>query len=144
MNNDYNFNNNGNFDNNGNFNNNPNYGAPVETVNAYPAETVSASSCMTLGIVATALSELGLPGIIVGAIGRKKANIFASEHGGQVFGKAKVGRILSNVGFGLGIGMTVFWVIYIIVMAAAGAAVAYGAAGGFDEFMAVASQYITL
>ena len=138
MNNDYN-----------NNNNNTNYEAPVETVNAYPAETVSASTCMTFGIVATALSELGIPGIILGAIGRKKANIFASEHGGQVFGKAKVGRILSTVGFGLGIGMTVFWVIYFIALIAiGGAAFAYGMsegmADGFDEFMALVGQYINL
>jgi hypothetical protein len=75
---------------------------------------------LVLGILAVALAELGIPGIILGAIGRSKGKKFV-QAGGTLTGAAKVGYILSLVGLILGIVMTVFWVIYLIVIIAAGA-----------------------
>ena len=83
----------------------------VEHVEAVRVKDNS-TSIMVLGIIALALCELGIPGIILGAIAKKKANEFAKDHG-MIYGKAKVGRILGNFGFIIGIVMTVFWVIYI-------------------------------
>lgn len=68
---------------------------------------------LTLGIVGLALAELGLPGLIVSRIGLNKAAELESLVG-ELSGKGKVGKILSKVGFGLGIGMTIFWILYII------------------------------
>ena len=75
---------------------------------------------LVLGILAVVLAELGIPGIILGAIGRSKGKKFV-QAGGTLTGAAKVGYILSLVGLILGIVMTVFWVIYLIVIIAAGA-----------------------
>ena len=75
---------------------------------------------LVLGILAVVFAELGIPGIILGAIGRSKGKKFV-QAGGTLTGAAKVGYILSLVGLILGIVMTVFWVIYLIVIIAAGA-----------------------
>lgn len=92
----------------------------VEHVEAVKVQDNS-TSIMVLGILALALCELGIPGIILGAIAKKKANEFAKDHG-MIYGKAKVGRILGNFGFIIGIVMTVFLVIYIGAIASIGAA----------------------
>ena len=92
----------------------------VEHVEAVKVQDNS-TSIMVLGILALALCEFGIPGIILGAIAKKKANKFAKDHG-MIYGKAKVGRILGNFGFIIGIVMTVFWVIYIGAIASIGAA----------------------
>lgn len=92
----------------------------VEHVEAVKVQDNS-TSIMVLGIIALALCWLGIPGIILGAIAKKKANEFAKDHG-MIYGKAKVGRILGNFGFIIGIVMTVFWVIYIGAIASIGAA----------------------
>ena len=75
---------------------------------------------LVLGILAVVLAEFGIPGIILGAIGRSKGKKYI-QAGGTLTGAAKVGYILSLVGLILGIVMTVVWIIYIIVIAAAGA-----------------------
>ena len=75
------------------------------------------NSILTLGIVALAVSELGIPGIIVGAIGRKKAKKFIEDNG-TIFGKAKVGSILAKAGLIVGIVMTVVWAIYALSVGA--------------------------
>lgn len=80
--------------------------------------TVSPKTCLILGIIAADIAALGIPGIILGAIGLSKSNKFISEHGGKSFGMAKVGHILSKVGIGLGIAMTVVWAVYAIGMGA--------------------------
>ena len=86
--------------------------APV--YNNAPVSTVDDKSLMIKGILAIALSEFGIPGIILGSMAKKMAAQFVAERG-QLFGKAKVGAILGKVGFGLGIGMTIFWGIYIVI-----------------------------
>lgn len=76
---------------------------------------------MILSIVALALAELGLPGLIVAIVARKKLKQFVND-GGQLVGMAKVANILSRIALILGIVMTVFWAIYIVVIAIAAAA----------------------
>lgn len=84
--------------------------APV--YNAAPE--ADAGSLLVKGILALALSEFGIPGIILGSMAKKLAAQFMAANGGQIFGKAKVGSILGKIGFGLGIGMTIFWGIYLL------------------------------
>ena len=98
------------------------------SVEAAEAPASNTTAILVLGIVAAAVSELGIPGIIVGAIGRKKAKAHLAETG-SLTGKAKVGSILAKVGIILGIIMTVVWLIDIIVVAAAGAAGAFNSIG---------------
>ncbi len=76
---------------------------------------------MIFGIISLVLSSGGILGIIFGAIGKAKAKAFAAQNEGIVTGKAKVGKILSTLGLVFGIVMTVLWVVYIIVVAAAAA-----------------------
>lgn len=97
----------------------PNCGASVESAPAAPAaeSTSKARSLMIIGIIAAALAELGIPGIILGAIGLKKAKAFIAEYG-STWGMSKAGRILSKVGLILGIVMTIVWTIYIVAMVA--------------------------
>ncbi|MBR6040401.1 MAG: hypothetical protein IKP38_07975 [Clostridia bacterium] len=69
---------------------------------------------LVFGILSLVLGSL--VGIILGAIGKKKAKEF-TDQGGQLVGASKVGFILSKVGFILGIIELVFVVIYIILIA---------------------------
>ena len=71
---------------------------------------------MIKGILAIALCELGIPGIIFGSIAKKLAAQFMAANNGQLFGKAKVGSILGKIGFGFGIGFTAFWAFYFIII----------------------------
>lgn len=73
-----------------------------------------ATNTLVMGIVGLALSELGLPGLIVSNIGLNKADEFERK-AGKLFGKAKVGRNLAKPGKIVGIVMTIFWAIYISV-----------------------------
>lgn len=101
--------------------------APVydEPVTRPEAGKDNSTSILVLGILALAFSELGIPGIILGAIAKKKAGLFMAENG-ILYGKAKVGRILGKIGFIVGIVMTVFWVLYIgIIGTLIGSACAY-------------------
>ena len=76
------------------------------------ADEPSSTPILVLGIIAAAASDFGIPGIVLGAIGRKKAKAYL-EKKGEIKGKALVGSILSKVGLILGIVMTVFWTMYI-------------------------------
>lgn len=85
--------------------------------NAVPAaKSVDAGSLMIKGILAIALCELGIPGIILGSMAKKLAAQFMAENGGQIFGKAKVGSILGRIGFGFGIGFTIIWAFYFLII----------------------------
>lgn len=90
-----------------------------------------ARTAMILGIVAAATCALGIPGIILGVMGKKKvkeaedvfkANPEAYAHYNENFIKA--GRITSKVGFIVGIVFTVIWAIYIIAIIATAATMA--------------------
>lgn len=98
----------------------PTYQAPTyqqaPTYNAAPATPVDAGSLMIKGILATALCGFGVPGLILGSMAKKLAAQFMAENGGQLFGKAKVGSILGRIGFGFGLGMTIFWAIYFLII----------------------------
>lgn len=90
---------------------------PVAAPAPAPATTQSgdnSTQILIFGILALALAEFGLPGLILGIIAKKKvAAYLASGH--ELTGKAKVGSILGKVGLILGIVMTVVWGIYIVV-----------------------------
>lgn len=77
-----------------------------------PVSAKGAVLILVLGIVALKISPLGIPGIIVAAIALSKAKAFI-EANGQIWGMAKVGRILARVARPISIVMTVFWAIYI-------------------------------
>ncbi len=64
-------------------------------------------------IVAIATCGYGIPGIILGAIARKKAKAWVAE-GYPLTGAAKVGSILGLIGLIIGIVMTVLLPIIII------------------------------
>ena len=74
-----------------------------------------AKSTMIMGIIGLALSELGLPGLIISNIAMNKAAEFESKAGG-LFGKAKVGRRLAKPGKIVGLIMTIFWAVYIFFL----------------------------
>ncbi len=102
----------------------PAYEEPVYNAQSYnqapvynnaPVSSVDEKSLMIKGILALALSEFGIPGIVLGSMAKKMAAQFMAENGGQIYGKAKVGSILGKIGFGLGIGMTIFWGVYILI-----------------------------
>lgn len=90
--------------------------APVNNTNANDPELNSlATNTMIFGIIGLALSELGIPGIILSNIAMNKAAEFESK-AGKLFGKALVGRRLAKPGKIVGIIMTIFWAIYITVL----------------------------
>jgi hypothetical protein len=79
---------------------------------------------LVFGILSLVLETI--PGIILGAIGRKKGNQYIAQ-GGTLTGAAKVGYILSKVGLILGIIGTIFVVLWVILI------IAGVASGGFEE-----------
>lgn len=100
--------------------------APVANT---PEQDSMAKSAMIMAIVGLALSELGLPGIIVSAIAKGKVK--KATAAGATGGKLKAARILSTIGLILSIVMTIVWLLYIVII---GAAVAYGInEGGFES-----------
>ena len=94
-------------------NQNYNYTPAPQVVNAPDAKTV-----MILGIVALALAELGLPGLILAIIAKNKAKQWSAAYG-PFTGMAKVGNILARVALPLSIVMMVVWAIYCIAIVAA-------------------------
>lgn len=98
----------------------PTYQAPTyqqaPTFTAAPAAPVDAGSLMIRGILAIALCWTGIAGLILGSMAKKMAAQFMAANGGQLFGKAKVGSILGRIGFGFGLGMTIFWGVYFLVI----------------------------
>ena len=86
---------------------NQNYNYPPAPVNAPTAKQV-----MIFGIIAIALAELGLPGLILAVVAKKKAADWTAAYG-PFTGKAKVGNILAKVALPVSIVMMVFWIVYI-------------------------------
>ena len=107
----------------------PQYQQPVY---AAPAAQQEQPNLLVLGILSLVFCSLGLPGLIIGAIGRSKGKKFV-QAGGTLTGASKVGYILSLVGLIFGIIMTIFWVIYIIV------AIVALVAGGSNYYNSVSS-----
>lgn len=76
-----------------------------------------ANSVLIWGILGLAFScsfFLSFLGIIFSAVAKKKAKAYIARWG-TIYGKAKVGNILSTVGIPVGIVFTVLFVIYLIV-----------------------------
>lgn len=104
----------------------PAYGQTAGLVPAYAEQSrerqaapggVTPTKIMVLGIIAAALAELGIPGIILGAIAMSNSNRYVAA-GGVACGQSKTGRVLGRVGLIAGIAMTVFWIVYVIIYAA--------------------------
>ena len=99
----------------------PVYQAPVVEPTVDPELNGMSKSILIFGIIGLAFScsfYLSLLGIIFSAIGKGKVKAVLAA-GGQLTGKAKVGNILAKVGLILGIVLTVFFVIWLIVVIAA-------------------------
>lgn len=91
---------------------------PVE--NNIPQESPT-NTFLAKGIVSTAISSLpvgSIIAIVMGADNRKKIKNYLAN-GGQKEAKVTVGSVLSGVGLGFGIGMTIFWFLYPIIIIAA-------------------------
>lgn len=90
---------------------------PVYTEPAYNATTSeqdNSAKTLVFGILATALGELGLLGLIFAILGKKEANKYKASFG-QLSGKAKVGAILSTVGLVLSIVMIAVYTLCAII-----------------------------
>ena len=88
----------------------PQYVSYEEAQNESPTNTFLAK-----GIVSTAISSLpigSIIAIIMAANNRKQIKSYIAN-GGKKETKVTVGSILSGVGLGFGIGMTIFWTLYI-------------------------------
>ena len=91
---------------------------PVE--NIVPQESPT-NTFMAKGIVSAAISCLpvgSIIAIIMAADNRKKIKNYIAN-GGQKEARVTVGSILRGVGLGFGIGMTIFWFLYPIIIIAA-------------------------
>ena len=71
------------------------------------------------GIMSLVCSLLGLLGFIFSFIARSKAFAYRKTFG-VLEGKARVGRILGKVGFGVGLGMTIYMGLALLVSIAVG------------------------
>lgn len=81
--------------------------------------TDTSAKVLVFGILGLAFAcsfFLSFLGIIFSAICLSQTGNFARENG-AVFGKAKVGRILSKVGLPVGIVFTVLFIVYIVAIA---------------------------
>jgi len=76
-------------------------------------EAPDEGSVMAKGIVASALSWIGIPGIILGCIAMNRVKKYRRE-GYRYSGKLKAGYITGLIGLILGIFYTVVWAVYII------------------------------
>jgi hypothetical protein len=85
--------------------------------------TGDAVRAMVFGIIALSFSTtpiFSIIGIIFGALARKWATPIIINYpytGARLF--AKAGKITGSIGLGLGIGFTVFWLLYFVVIYAA-------------------------
>ena len=99
-------------------------GAPVQVQQETPVQqaynaavsnpALNSTPILVLGILAIALCETVIGGIICGILCSKKVKEYQAA-GGVIAGKAKVGSILGKVGLILSIVMAVVWVIYILI-----------------------------
>ena len=83
-----------------------------------------AGQALTWGILSLAFSASGclsLLGFIFSFIAKSKALAYEQTFG-VLEGKARVGRILGKVGFGVGLGMTIYMAFAVLVGVAAGLA----------------------
>ncbi len=102
--------------------------APLKQANSVckPCKTVhpSAIASLVLGILSINFSSLIIPGFILSAIGKRKANegyeaIAADPEAFTGEGMLNAGRITSKVGLIISIVMIPIWIFYIIIYAIA-------------------------
>ena len=79
----------------------------------------TAIASLVLGILSISFSSLVIPGIILGIIGKRKAQegydaIAANPYLYTGEGMLKAGRITSTVGFFVSLGFILFWILYIL------------------------------
>lgn len=82
------------------------------------ASGLTPSSVLTRGIIAAAFALtpfVNFVGIILGAIALNRANSYLAVYG-PGSKQVKIGHILSKVGIFAGIGMTIFWIVYIVAI----------------------------
>ena len=111
------------------------YQAPVYPQPMYPYPTqprpenvpglkALADSAFSKGLAAAIMGPwpvTSIIAIIMGSMAKKKvkeADNLAAQHGTKAPGKRTAAKVLGNVGFGVGIGMTIFWAFYIILIIA--------------------------
>lgn len=68
------------------------------------------------GILGAVFSEMGLLGLIFSKVAKNYVEEFLSLFGGPLKGRMLVARILSKVGFILGLVFTIFWGLYSIIL----------------------------
>jgi hypothetical protein len=69
------------------------------------------TKALVFGILAIALSETVILGIVFGFIARKQAKAYGAANGGVIDGKAKVGNILGLLGIIFGFVAIIYWII---------------------------------
>lgn len=81
----------------------------------------TAIASLVLGILSISFSSLIIPGIILGVIGKNKANegydaIAANPDLYTGTGMLKAGHATSKIGFILSFVWIVFWVLYVVIL----------------------------
>ena len=76
------------------------------------------NQCLAFGIVGIALSETGLLGLIFSIIALSKNKTYRATYG-ETTNKTKTGHALGKAGLIISIIMTVFWIVFTIVMVGA-------------------------
>ena len=106
----------------------PQYTPPVSPAYVTPQQQSEANSVLIWGILGLAFGctfWMSFLGIIFSAIARGKVRDYLSRYG-VLYGKAKVGNILSRIGLPVAIVLTVFAVIYLIyLLMAVGTVISY-------------------
>ncbi|MGN0453503.1 MAG: hypothetical protein ACI4GZ_06890 [Ruminococcus sp.] len=96
---------------------------PVYETQPAPQSADNSMKTMIFGIIGLVLAESGIAGLIFSILSLKEAKKYQANFG-QLTGKAKVGKILGNIGLIVSIIMIAFWAIYILVVIIAAIAAA--------------------
>ena len=94
--------------------NNPFYGEPDERVKDQMAGEALKWGIMSLAFSASCL--LSLLGLIFSFTAKRRCEDYLRVFGERE-GRARVGHVLGRVGFGLGLGYTIFWGVYFFIIA---------------------------
>lgn len=101
----------------------PNCGAPVGTTKAAEAAPVNPAlnptPVMIWGIIALALCEMPIVGIIIAAIARKKVKAYYAA-GGALCTQSKLGSVFSKIALPFSIIFTILFPVYIGIIIAGG------------------------
>ena len=78
-----------------------------------------------MGVIFANTGCLSLLGMIFSIIAKNRATNFERTFG-EIKGRALAGRIMGRIGFGLGLGVSIFFTLYIFITAIAGLAAVLG------------------